>query len=38
MDVESAKHPIRVSLSSLDAIDPDTFNWNAFTGSYKGTY
>jgi hypothetical protein len=39
MDVESgkiSKNPVRVSLEALNSIDPDTFNWNAYTGTYKG--
>ncbi|KLT39155.1 PCI-domain-containing protein [Cutaneotrichosporon oleaginosum] len=36
MDVESSKAPVKVSLASLEGIDPDTFNWNAYVGTYKG--
>ncbi|BEI80381.1 hypothetical protein CcaverHIS002_0109100 [Cutaneotrichosporon cavernicola] len=36
MDVESGKTPVQLPLSALDAIDPDTFNWNAYIGTYKG--
>lgn len=37
MEVESGK-PIRVPLNSLEAIDPDTFDWKAYCATYKGRY
>ncbi|GMK54863.1 hypothetical protein CspeluHIS016_0114490 [Cutaneotrichosporon spelunceum] len=36
MDVEPSTIPVQLSLSALDAIDPDTFNWTAYTGTYRG--
>lgn len=29
--------PLKVSIGALDELDPDTFDWAAYRGSYKGT-
>lgn len=29
--------PLRVSIGALDELDPDTFDWAAYRGTYKGT-
>lgn len=29
--------PLKVSIGALDELDPDTFDWAAYRGTYKGT-